>query len=223
MVTQNECIWKWHRHTVTVSGSHCVDMWSDSICAGVCKKDMEWDQEEGGDSGELDACWLDADGHIGMVKQAQQREEGVFFTQAAMYSSGDRKGQGCVPRCTVPVLFISLFFPPGLQSSWGRHSTKGLALSQVPKPGLQSGVCYLWQTVTQHISYLQQRQIQACSHCFSCIPAYTVRLCRGMTLLPNHTRNSPRDTPITTDTVAIFSYRYSLLPQEAQNACYFHA
>lgn len=94
-----------------------------------------------GTLGGLDACWLDADGHIGMVNQAQQREEGVFFfTQAVVCGSGDRKGQGCVPRRTVPVLFISLFFPPGPQSSWGSHSTKGLALSQAPKPGLQSEV-----------------------------------------------------------------------------------
>lgn len=33
----------------------------------VCVKDMEGDQEEGGDSGEFDACWPDADGRIGMV------------------------------------------------------------------------------------------------------------------------------------------------------------
>lgn len=100
-------------------------------------KDMEGDQEEGGDSRRFDACWLDADGHIGMSHQAQQREEGgFFFTQAVVCGSGDRKGQGCVPRCTVPVLFISLFFPPpGPQSSWDRVAQKVLALSQSPKPG----------------------------------------------------------------------------------------
>lgn len=39
------------------------------VCVCVCKykKDMEGDQEEGGDSRGFDACWLDADGHIGMV------------------------------------------------------------------------------------------------------------------------------------------------------------
>lgn len=100
---------------------------------------------ERGGGGGSHACWLDADGRIGMVNQAQQREEGVFsLTRAVVCGSGDRKGQGRVPRCTVPVLFISLFFPPGQQSSWGRPGTKGLALSQAPeKPGLRSGVCYL--------------------------------------------------------------------------------
>lgn len=48
---------------------------------------------------------------------------------------GHRKGQGCVPRCTVPLLFISLFFPPPhlpARSPAGA-AQKGLARCQAPK------------------------------------------------------------------------------------------
>lgn len=122
-------------------------------------RDVEGEQEEGKDPGVFDACWLGADGRIGMVNQAQQREEGVFFsTQAVVCGSRDRKGQGCVSCCSVPVLFVSLFFSTGPQSSWGSRSTKRLALSQDPKPGLWSGVKLFDKPWLNNTSYLTCRR-----------------------------------------------------------------
>lgn len=97
--------------------------------------DMEGDQEEGGDSGgggSMPAGLMLMD-VLAWTSRRNKERKVFFFTQAALCGSGDRKGQGCVPRCTVPVLFISLFFPPGPQSSWGRAAQKVLAFSQAPK------------------------------------------------------------------------------------------
>lgn len=54
--------------------------------------------------------------------------------KAVVCGTGDRKRQGRVPCCTVPVLFTSLFFcPHSPQSSWGGCSTKGVgAQSSAP-------------------------------------------------------------------------------------------
>lgn len=102
-----------------------------------------------------------------------------FFTQAVVCGSGDRKGQGCVPRCTVPVLFISLFFPPGPPSSWGSRSTKGLAFTQAPEPGLQSGgLLPLTNSYTTRGLFKQ-----IADRFLSRIPACTVRLRRVLNLL----------------------------------------
>lgn len=110
---------------------------------------MEGDQEEGGDSGGgwggSDACWLDADGRIGMVNQAQQREEGVFFfIQAVVCGSRGRKGQGCVLLHSSRVIYLIVFHPLAhspagaatAQKVWRSVKPRNLASSQL-------GVCYL--------------------------------------------------------------------------------
>lgn len=64
------------------------------VCVQVYERHGRRPKKRVGSPGGFDACWLDADGRIGTVNQAQQREEGVFFTQAVVCGSGDRKGQG---------------------------------------------------------------------------------------------------------------------------------
>lgn len=118
---------KWHPETVHV----CVN--NMSVCAGVYERRKRvWPEA-------FSASWLEADGRVGMVNQAQQREEGVvFFTQAVVSGSGVRKGQGSVPRCSVPLLFIPLCFISyplhNTQSSWGRHSVLGQ--TSMPRPSV---------------------------------------------------------------------------------------
>ena len=85
------------------------------------------------------ACRPVADGRIGMDTQPQQREEGVFFTQAVASGSGGRKGQGCVPCSAVSVLFTSLF-PPPAHSAAGGSQKKHWHSVKPQNPGLQSGV-----------------------------------------------------------------------------------
>lgn len=105
----------------------------ECVCARMC---VPHRRRAGRGRGALGSnpCRLDADGRIGMVNQAQQREEG-FFTQAVVCGSGDRKRQGSVPAVQFPCYLSHCFFPrPTVQL--GQHSTKGLAHSQAPQPGL---------------------------------------------------------------------------------------
>lgn len=80
-------------------------------------KGMEGDQDEGGDSGDFDACWLDADGRIGMVNQAQQREEGVFFHTGSGVPQRRQEGAGlCTPLHSSRVIYLIVFSPrPAVQ------------------------------------------------------------------------------------------------------------
>lgn len=72
---------------------------------------------------------LMTDGHTGMVNQTQQREEGVFLFHTG---SGDRKGQGCVPHCIIPMLFILLFFSlwAAIQAGQLQHKRAGVQSRQ---------------------------------------------------------------------------------------------
>lgn len=129
------------------------------------------------------ACWLDADGRIGMFNQAQQREEGGFFRTGVGERQRRQEGAGlCTPAAQFPCYLSHCFFPPGSRSSWGGHSTQGLELSQVTKTWPQvRGLLPLTNSCTTHS--LLNKQLEAFSHCVPCIPACTVRLHRRLALL----------------------------------------
>lgn len=126
------------------------------MCAGACVavgREWKWTRKWAC-AGVFSACWPEADGRIGTVNRAQQREEGVFSHRRWLAAAETGRGRAVYPGAQFLCYLSHCFFPHSSQSSWGSRSTKALALSQPPKPGLQSGVCYLSQTLTQNISYL---------------------------------------------------------------------
>lgn len=102
------------------------------VCAS---KQRTWKelQEEGVHSKGFDACWLDADGRIGMARQTQQREEGVFFHTGSAVQQRRQEGAGLrTPLHSSPVIYLIVFSPrPTVQL--GQSSTKGSGAQSSPK------------------------------------------------------------------------------------------
>ncbi len=99
---------------------------------------QEGDQEEGGDSGGFDACWLDADGHIGMVKLGTTKRGRCFFHTGGGARQQRQEGLGCEPAAQFPCYLSHCFFPPAhnpagggtAQKSWHSVKSRNLASSQ---------------------------------------------------------------------------------------------
>lgn len=104
------------------------------------------------------------------LAQRTRRNKGrkVFFCFFFHIGSGERKGQGCVPRCTVPVLFISLFFPPACDPAGVDVAQKGWHLVKAEKPGLRSG-CVILVMQTRSVFLVFQHVLSNCAEvCMSC-------------------------------------------------------
>lgn len=103
-------------------------------------KGMEGDQEEGGDTSGFDACWLDIDGHIGTVNQAQQREEGGGFFHTGSGGSATETGRGraVYPAAQFLCYLSHCFFPLACnpagvavaQKGWRSIKAQNLAYNQ---------------------------------------------------------------------------------------------
>lgn len=161
-------------HTVAVYGFNCV------IVQYVfrCVQDMEGDQEEGGDSGVgggVDASWLEADGRIGMVGQAQQREEGVFFHTGSGVRQRRQEGAGlCTPLHSSRVIYLIVFSPrPAVQLGQPEHKRPGVHSSPRTWPPVRRSPTF---DKLLHNTWVADRFL-------SRIPACTVRLRRVLNLL----------------------------------------
>lgn len=89
--------------------------------------DVEGEQEEGKDPGVVVACWLDADGRIGMVNQAQQREEGVFFHTGGGVRQRGQEGAGLCTLLLSSRVICLIVFPhrPTVQLGQPQHKRAG--------------------------------------------------------------------------------------------------
>lgn len=102
----------------------------------------------------FDACWLDADGRIGMVNWAQQREEGVFFHTGGGVQQRRQEGAGlCTPPHSSRVIYLIVFFPPAHSPAGAATAQKGWR-SVKPQNLASSQGSSTFDKVTQHINYL---------------------------------------------------------------------
>lgn len=101
------------------------------------------------------------------LAQQTRRNKGrkVFF-----FSHRQRReeGAGLCTRCTVPVLFISLFFPSACDPAGVDVAQKGWHLVKAEKPGLRSG-CVILVMQTRSVFLVFQHVLSNCAEvCMSC-------------------------------------------------------
>lgn len=196
-------------HTVAVYGFNCVIV----QYAFRCVQDMEGDQEEGGDSGVgggVDASWLEADGRIGMVGQAQQREEGVFFHTGSGVRQRRQEGAGlCTPLHSSRVIYLIVFSPrPAVQLGQPEHKRPGVHSSPRTWPPVRRSPTF---DKLLHNTWVIQTDSRSFSFAYSGLYSQIAQGTESSAREPSHTRKqlAPRDTPITSDTVAIFLWRHA--------------